>query len=282
MEILDALQQVGFSQNEAKVYLSLVKYSPQNGYEVAKSSGVTRTMVYDILGRLEKKGFVLKIESEQALYCAVNHKDLIAKLSSDHEEKVRHLDEELEKLDTVSEDKYYVFNLRGGEKRLITQLEEQIKNAKESIYLSIWDVEAIKIKDKLKEAESRGVKIFIFSFCKLPFSCGTQYSYNIRGMKAGGSFPCRRVVAVFDRKWLVIGTGNGKIEDVSILTQNPMLISMAVDQIILDLLLLQNFKIFGGFVPGKDVSTYEQEKRAFMQRLDLPEDVPLPPPYPGE
>ena len=53
----DFLINIGFTLNEAKVYLALVKFRLLNGYEVAKESGVSRSLVYDVLNRLVTKGF---------------------------------------------------------------------------------------------------------------------------------------------------------------------------------------------------------------------------------
>ena len=43
-EIYNVLQEVGFSINEAKVYVALIAKNPISGYEVAKRSNITRTM----------------------------------------------------------------------------------------------------------------------------------------------------------------------------------------------------------------------------------------------
>ena len=58
-QIIDMMQDIGFSVNEAKVYLALVLKNPMSGYEIAKNSDITRAMVYDILKRLMQKGAVI-------------------------------------------------------------------------------------------------------------------------------------------------------------------------------------------------------------------------------
>ena len=54
------LLKIGFSLNEAKIYLALLEKYPLNGYEVSKYSGVARSLVYDCLDRLVSKGYVIK------------------------------------------------------------------------------------------------------------------------------------------------------------------------------------------------------------------------------
>ena len=66
----DFLLKIGFTLNEAKVYLALIKNRAMNGYEVAKVSGVSRSLVYDVLDRLASKGYVIKCEGEINFYTA--------------------------------------------------------------------------------------------------------------------------------------------------------------------------------------------------------------------
>jgi len=47
-EVINIMQDIGFSTNEAKVYLALIRKNPMSGYEIAKNTDITRTMIYDI------------------------------------------------------------------------------------------------------------------------------------------------------------------------------------------------------------------------------------------
>ena len=48
-ELISQLAKFGFTQNEAKAYLTLLKQSPATGYEVSQHSGVPRSAIYEIL-----------------------------------------------------------------------------------------------------------------------------------------------------------------------------------------------------------------------------------------
>lgn len=277
MKEIEALQALGFSLNEAKVYLALVNYSPLNGYEVAKRSGVTRTMVYDILRRLVAKEYVKRIEGSPTMYCAVDYRDLVQSLNTEHGSKIEQLEKLFAKLSMTSDEGNYVFNLKGGEEPLIDLLKQHICHAQKEIYLSIWDKEAEKIKNELKDAHMRGVEIHIFSFCKIPFEFGHQYSYNITNVQISDfqkAFPYRRVAAVFDKTKMIVGIGDGKPGDVHILTGNPMLINMAIDEMILDLLYLHAFKKFGDFKEDMSVADYQKASADFMKTIHIPPDIP--------
>ncbi|MSU75838.1 MAG: hypothetical protein EXS55_04985, partial [Candidatus Magasanikbacteria bacterium] len=54
------LQQIGFSKNEAKVYLAALESGPAAAQDIAKQAGLARTTVYSVLEYLVKRGVVGK------------------------------------------------------------------------------------------------------------------------------------------------------------------------------------------------------------------------------
>jgi sugar-specific transcriptional regulator TrmB len=56
------LQQLGFSEYEARAYLALLQRNPLNGYELAKLSGLPRANVYAALQKLEERGAVVRLD----------------------------------------------------------------------------------------------------------------------------------------------------------------------------------------------------------------------------
>lgn len=76
----DFLLNIGFTLNEAKVYLALIQYNELNGYEASKLSGVSRSLVYDVLERLVNKGFVFKCNGYTNIYKALDYDKLIEKI----------------------------------------------------------------------------------------------------------------------------------------------------------------------------------------------------------
>ena len=65
VELLKALQSIGFSEYEAKTYLALLRSAPETGYQISKSSGVPRSMIYEVLNRLQVRGAVLQSHDEK-------------------------------------------------------------------------------------------------------------------------------------------------------------------------------------------------------------------------
>ncbi|MCZ7670869.1 MAG: helix-turn-helix domain-containing protein [Chloroflexi bacterium] len=56
IDLRTALNKIGFTEYEAKVYLALLREHPATGYQLSKESGVPRSMVYEALKRLHNRG----------------------------------------------------------------------------------------------------------------------------------------------------------------------------------------------------------------------------------
>lgn len=67
-KLRDKLQQIGFTEYESKVYLALLKENPTTGYQISKTSGVPRSMVYEVLSRLRGRGAVMESIEGRATY----------------------------------------------------------------------------------------------------------------------------------------------------------------------------------------------------------------------
>ncbi len=52
------LQKLGFTPNEAKIYLVLLKYGPLQAKEISKKTQINRRTTYGALERLLEKGYI--------------------------------------------------------------------------------------------------------------------------------------------------------------------------------------------------------------------------------
>ena len=84
----DYLEKLGFSQNEAKVYITLLRNKRLNGYEIAKLSGVSRSLVYEVVNRLVGKGILLRLEGEPNYYIPLEYENLMARINRDNDEYI--------------------------------------------------------------------------------------------------------------------------------------------------------------------------------------------------
>jgi len=56
------LQEIGLSEKEVKVYLSLIQVDRDGVQDIAKKTGINRTTVYPVIESLQKKGLVSEVQ----------------------------------------------------------------------------------------------------------------------------------------------------------------------------------------------------------------------------
>ncbi len=268
-KIIDVLQEIGFSINEAKVYTALILKNPISGYEIAKNTDITRTMIYDVLKRLINKEAVIEIEANPKLYAPVPYKELFAKYRKEYFDKLSGLEEWMDNLESDSRTEKYLINIL-DHVDMIKKIQELIHGAEKEIYLSIWEDEALIFKGDLKDAHERGVKIISFSYGQLPYEFGIIYQYGIPQDVLKEIWNRRRIIVIVDRERILIGEGNEKIEEISVITSNTMLTQLAIDQIVLDIIqlsLLRKEKLLPEVITKK--SDYIDHVTIFHKKIDL-------------
>ncbi|HZC25389.1 MAG TPA: helix-turn-helix domain-containing protein, partial [Actinopolymorphaceae bacterium] len=68
--MIERLVQVGFSSQEARVYVALLQQPSATGYEIAKVAGLQRANVYQVLAGLTERGVVEQVTSTPARFVA--------------------------------------------------------------------------------------------------------------------------------------------------------------------------------------------------------------------
>jgi Cd2+/Zn2+-exporting ATPase len=158
MILADALGKMGFTEYEAKVYLALLRENPATGYQLSKSSGVPRSMVYDALSRLHSRGAVLEsIESRATLYRPLPPDLLIERYEDEHLRLVRELRAGLHGLYTSVEEER-VWSL-AGRRPTLSYATQMITTAQKELYLVLGDEELGALRPALQAANDRGVAL---------------------------------------------------------------------------------------------------------------------------
>src|SRR5688500_17256255 len=63
-DAISLLQELGFTEHEARAYQALLQQNPATGYEVAKVSGIPRPNIYPVLQKLEARGAAVRIAGD--------------------------------------------------------------------------------------------------------------------------------------------------------------------------------------------------------------------------
>lgn len=112
---MNELIELGLTESESKIYISLLKLNNSTVKEISKDTGFHRTNIYDILEQLKEKGLVSTIkEGKSACFSATDPSNLYGFLN----EKIGILDTifpELEKIKKSSKDEIQVEVFKGKE-----------------------------------------------------------------------------------------------------------------------------------------------------------------------
>ncbi len=235
------LLEIGFTLNEAKVYLTLLQNRYLNGYEISKLSNVSRSLVYNVINRLVDKGFVLKSEGQINYYCALPYDKVIEKIRNNNINNLNVAREKLKNYSRIENESEYIFNIKGIDE-FFSKANDLILNAEKEISISIWKEDFPKIEESLSIASKKGIKIYIFSFSNITFPAGEIFSYQLKDPTS--LFPYRRISIVVDGKEVIIGENQGD-KSICVLSKNHALVSMTTDEIVLNIFWLKYIKSKG-------------------------------------
>ncbi len=240
-KLLPALKSFGFTSNEAKTYLSLLQNNPATGYEVSGKSGIPRSAIYEILKRLESTGMVSCVDTNPTRYIPLPPDHLFDLLENKFTSNLDTLKDSLRNVNTDLEIGD-LWNIRGYDS-MVDRARTMIRNAKQSVYLSIWRNEYEKLHVDLRDAEKRGVDIVIFSFCELPIDVGTIFTYNLDSRRLQDVWSSK-ILLVVDRDSALLGGVEMLPTNKVAWTRNSAIVAIALNYIILDLTLFgQRYKI---------------------------------------
>ncbi|MBN4080794.1 TrmB family transcriptional regulator [Caldithrix abyssi] len=231
--LIDFLQQFGLSINACKAYVSLLKKNPATGYEISVQSAIPRSAIYAMLNRLEAMGLVNSEGDTPKKYIPLAPSSLIDHLNSNHSKNIKGLESAIDDLELVEEacDFWHIH----GYNNLIIKLKETINHAKKMVLMNAWAKEVQQLEGELANAVERGVKVILFSFCKLHKNIGNTISYNIKEEKIAEIwYP--KIVLVVDHNISIMGSAK-ETSNRAIWTSNEALTKIAMDYTILDITL---------------------------------------------
>jgi HTH-type transcriptional regulator, sugar sensing transcriptional regulator len=228
MEVIQQLQQLGFSQYEAQAYIALLQKSPLNGYELAKASGIPRPNIYGVLQKLEESGAVMRLTNpDGARYVPVPADELLVKLKRRYQQSLEAAETSLQQIVTPP-NLEAVLNFRGYTE-LLDQARTLLDRTENHLLLSIWPKEALALAEPVQQALERGVQITTLCLHGCPQPCsacrGDLFRYPI-----GPENNIRWLVIVSDESELLAGeiSTSADLETTAAFrTSQPMLVNLS-------------------------------------------------------
>lgn len=227
MNLTDGLQQMGFSEYEARAYAALVAHPGVSGYEVAKFSGVPRAKIYEALQGLVGEGAVLTSqEGERTLYHPLPHSTLVQRYRERSEKVAAEVKAALDAVATQKAEEPLI-TVR-GEEALIARACEIIAGARSRVFVSGWTRAVEQFAPALGAAEARGVRVFVLVHGGEPALPVPNVYYHPLPDSAGRLTPLTEAfVVVGDHDEVLVGETTG--DGIGLWTRNRPVVVVAAE-----------------------------------------------------
>ncbi len=218
------LQQLGFSEYEARAYRALLQRSPLNGYELAKAAGLPRANVYAVLQKLEERNAVVRQESPTGVrYAPVPPGELTQRI-----ERYFHatLDAAQHELNAIFSppDPAYIWNIQ-GQAALLEHACALIDSVHEQLTVAISPAQAQALAEAITQAEQRGVAITTLCLNVCAVACGgcrgQLYRYHVAPEQSHGW-----LIVIADGAELLAGEIRADADAMAIRTRQALLVDM--------------------------------------------------------
>jgi len=237
------LQGLGFSEYEARAYVALLQKNPVTGYELSKLSGVPRSMIYEVLGKLTARGAALTLPSEGAIrYAPVSADELLNRLQREYEELIDQTRESLASLSAAS-DLDVVWNIKGAG-NILAKAREMIDQAQHSLHLALLPETFSLLRSSLSDAVVRGVRVVLYTTGSVELD-GAEVVAPVLSHEALDQAGALALILVMDSSEMLISEGlMGETARAS-WTGSPLLVFIAEHHLRTDLYLPRLLALLG-------------------------------------
>lgn len=223
MDAAQALQDLGFTDYEARAYVAMVEGGELNGYTLAKATGIPRANIYAVADKLVQRGAARRAEYGAGVaYVATAPERLLRSIEIKQQRVMRATQDALGRL-AKRHSQPVVLNLRGDE--VLISARQLIDGSDESLLIALQPAEATALAAPMHLAHERGVAITILCLDGCCDECGgcTGNIYRYHLAPSG------------DARWLVVvGNGHstllGNMSDDgnrAVLTEQPLVVELA-------------------------------------------------------
>lgn len=264
MDLLESLTQIGFTEYEAKVYLALLSASPATGYQLSKTSGVPRSMIYEALSRLHARGAVLEsIEDRAAIYRPLPPDLLLEQQEAEHQRLMDTLQVGLQKLYLApAQDRVWTLN---GRRPILTYAAQMLRGAQAEVFLVLTDDDLTVLRDDICAASDRGVAIHALLIGSGALNCGHVAYHPPLESELHGLTGMLLLVA--DRAETLIA---GADHDVATITRNAHLVEIARQFVWMEFFTQRIYSRLGADL----IERLEPHDRQIFESLDMPPAQP--------
>jgi sugar-specific transcriptional regulator TrmB len=159
MDAINLLMEFGLTRQEATLYLGLLSEGDQNGYELAKKTGISRSNAYTSLAGLVDKGAAWTLEGETVRYRAVPG----AEFTANRLRRWERLRTELLPLLPMIQPKAGSYVTVRGKEAIFDRMRTLVGQTRERLYLSLDHEILATLIPELSLLSDRGCKLVLLS-----------------------------------------------------------------------------------------------------------------------
>jgi sugar-specific transcriptional regulator TrmB len=218
------LQELGFTEHEARAYQALLQHNPVTGYELAKVSGIPRPNIYPVLQKLEARGAAVRIASDDVTrYLPVPPDEFLKRIDDYFQTTLNQVGPLLQTAAQPAE-ATYIWNTEGYE-NLLAQARTLIHGANAELLIALWPQEALALADELAQVEARDLQITTLCLAACPHECGGCRGQIFRN-KVVETPDARWLLVVPDHKEVLVGELPANQEVSVVRTRQTLLVKM--------------------------------------------------------
>lgn len=176
MDLIERLVSLGFSSQEARVYLALLRRPSATGYEIAKSAGLPRANVYQVLSVLLAKNVVQRVSDNPARYVAHAPSDVLDRIKRETLLRCDSLSADLSALSPPTEPAAF-WTLRGRQ-AVAEQVLVLVGGARQRIAICLWEDDLAWLGGPLREAHRGGCHVVVNLFGDSALDFGEVYRHE--------------------------------------------------------------------------------------------------------
>jgi DNA-binding MarR family transcriptional regulator len=160
VELTNALKDLGLTEYEAKVYITLVRLNSGNVSEIAHESDVPRPKIYETLSELEKKDLVEIQFGKPRRYRPTTPEVAIEKLAQKYHDATELAIKNLKNLKKIEigRPEEVIWTLRGGE-QIINRIQSMLPRANSEIIMGIPIEDLSLFVEQISDLCSQGIRI---------------------------------------------------------------------------------------------------------------------------
>lgn len=137
MDLINDLRKMNFTESEAKVYTTLLRYGSSTGYEISKYSGVARSKIYNHIENLLARGVLeASNDGKTSYYKAISPEELVQLTRKSVNDTLKSFEYLASNIPSQDQEEA-IWQVQDYD-RMILKLVDIIESAQESIHIQIW------------------------------------------------------------------------------------------------------------------------------------------------